>query len=343
MTRQPMLITAGEPAGIGPELAVAAAAGRTDLVVVADPELLADTAHRLDIPVRIREWQPEQEAGPQGNSTVRCLPVPLGETNIPGRLNPKNADYVLKTLQLAGDSVLRGDAVALVTAPVHKGVINDAGYAFSGHTEFLAALAGVEQVVMMLVADPLRVALATTHLPLRDVPDAISRAGLRRTLSIMHRDLIDRFTLPDPRIAVLGLNPHAGEGGYLGREEIEIIEPVISELRAQSMRLEGPLPADTAFVPRHLERVDAVLAMFHDQGLPVLKYAGFGHAVNVTLGLPFIRTSVDHGTALDLAGTGKADSGSMRAAIRLARRMAASPKAGHEEHEGCTKNTKKEF
>jgi len=322
MTRKVLLITAGEPAGIGPELAVRAAAGRADLVVVADPELLAHTASRQGLGRRIEEWQPGRDAADMDDRTVRCLPVALAETNVPGRLNPGNAGYVLATLKLAAETVIQGSAAALVTAPVHKGVINDAGHAFSGHTEFLAALAGVERVVMMLVADQLRVALATTHLPLRKVANAISRTGLSEALQIMHRDLVSRFSLPNPRIAVLGLNPHAGEGGHLGREEIETIEPVIAKLQAEGMRLEGPLPADTAFVPRHLERFDAVLAMYHDQGLPVLKYAGFGNAVNVTLGLPFIRTSVDHGTALDLAGTGKADSGSMRAAIELARTMA---------------------
>jgi len=319
---KPLLITAGEPAGIGPELAVTAAAGREDLIVVADPELLADAARRLGRSIRIEAWEPGQGNGSGDECTVRCLAVALADANVPGRLNPDNAGYVLATLKLAAETVIRRDAAALVTGPVHKGIINDAGHAFSGHTEFLAALAGIERVVMLLVADQLRVALMTTHLPLRSVPDAISRAGIRRVLSIMQRDLIGRFALADPRIAVLGLNPHAGEGGHLGREEIEIIEPVIAELQAEGMRLEGPLPADTAFVPRHLERFDAVLAMYHDQGLPVLKYAGFGHAVNVTLGLPFIRTSVDHGTALDLAGTGKADSGSMHAAIALARSMA---------------------
>jgi len=322
MTRQPLLITAGEPAGIGPELAVTAAAGQADLVVVADPELLADTARRLGMTEKIREWRPGRGNGPPDDQAIHCLPVALADTNVPGRLNQNNSGYVLETLKLAAEAVMHGDAAALVTAPVHKGVINDAGHAFSGHTEFLAALAGVERVVMMLVADQLRVALVTTHLPLRDVADAISRPGLGKTLKIMQRDLVDRFSLPNPKIAVLGLNPHAGEGGHLGLEEIEIIEPVMAQLRAEGMQLEGPLPADTAFVPRHLERFDAVLAMYHDQGLPVLKYAGFGHAVNVTLGLPFIRTSVDHGTALDLAGTGKADSGSMQAAIELARGMA---------------------
>ena len=262
------------------------------------------------------------------------MPVSLRAACKPGTLDPGNAEYVLDTLREATSQILAGHAAAMVTGPVHKGVINDAGIAFSGHTEFLAELAGVDRVVMMLVAGGLRVALATTHLPLRAVPEAVTAAGLRETLRIIQHDLTSRFGIVRPRIAVLGLNPHAGEGGHLGSEEIDIIEPVVVELKTEGMRLDGPLPADTAFVPRYLERFDAVLAMYHDQGLPVLKHAGFGHAVNVTLGLPFIRTSVDHGTALDLAGTGKADSGSMNAAIELARKMSAIPKAGHEEHEG---------
>ncbi|MBS3745695.1 MAG: 4-hydroxythreonine-4-phosphate dehydrogenase PdxA [Wenzhouxiangellaceae bacterium] len=321
MTDSPLLITPGEPAGIGPELAVATAVGQSDLVVAADPGLLEQAARRSGTTVSIREWQPGRASGPTGTDVLQCLPVPLNAPNTPGTLNPDNAEYVLETLRQAAGPVIDGDADGLVTGPVHKGVINDAGIAFSGHTEFLAALAGVERVVMMLVADTLRVALATTHLPLREVPDAIDRGNLRETLRIVQHDLCERFDIARPRIAVLGLNPHAGEGGHLGREEIDVIAPVIAELNDEGMRLEGPLPADTAFVPRHLRRFDAVLAMYHDQGLPVLKYAGFGHAVNVTLGLPFIRTSVDHGTALDLAGTGKADAGSLQAAIDLARQM----------------------
>ncbi|MFO7763712.1 MAG: 4-hydroxythreonine-4-phosphate dehydrogenase PdxA [Wenzhouxiangellaceae bacterium] len=321
MTDSPLLITPGEPAGIGPDLAVATATGQPDLVVAADPGLLERAARRSATTVSIREWQPGQASGPAGPDVLQCLPVPLRAPNTPGTLNPDNAEYVLETLRQAAGLVIDGRAAALVTGPVHKGVINDAGIAFSGHTEFLAALAGTRRVVMMLVADTLRVALATTHLPLREVPDAIDHGNLRETLRIVQRDLCERFDIARPRIAVLGLNPHAGEGGHLGREEIDVIAPVIAELQAEGLRLEGPLPADTAFVPHHLQRFDAVLAMYHDQGLPVLKYAGFGHAVNVTLGLPFIRTSVDHGTALDLAGTGKADAGSLQAAIDLARQM----------------------
>jgi len=322
MPGQPILVTPGEPAGIGPELAVAAALDQPDLVLVADPGLLAQTGKRLQKSMDVREWQPGQARGAPGGDFVQCLPIRLREQAVPGQLNPVNAEYVVETLGQAADALMHGQAAALVTCPVHKEVINRAGIAFSGHTEFLAERAGLRRVVMMLVADRLRVALATTHLPLRDVPAAINATDLEQTLTILARDLTERFEIDRPRIAVLGLNPHAGEGGHLGREEIDIIAPVITRLNGAGMQLEGPLPADTAFVPRSLKRFDAVLAMYHDQGLPVLKYAGFGHAVNITLGLPFIRTSVDHGTALDLAGTGKADSGSLQAAIELARRMA---------------------
>nr|WP_206212216.1 4-hydroxythreonine-4-phosphate dehydrogenase PdxA [Wenzhouxiangella sp. XN79A] len=319
------MITPGEPAGIGPELAVRIALerGRDELVLVADPELLEATAHRLGRPARIVDAD-----APPGPGRLRCLPVALAAPAEPGRLDPVNAGYVLETLAAACDRVADGRARALVTGPVHKGVINDAGIAFSGHTEFLARRAGVDRVVMMLAADTLRVALATTHLALRDVPDAITQASLERTLRILHADLVDRFSIAAPRIVVLGLNPHAGEGGHLGREEIEIIEPLLDRLRAEGLDLVGPLPADTAFVPDRLTDVDAVLAMYHDQGLPVLKYAGFGRAVNITLGLPFIRTSVDHGTALDRAGTDTADPGSLNAAVDLARELALARDEG---------------
>ncbi len=246
------------------------------------------------------------------------LPVPLGAAVTAGRLDPRNAAYVLETLRLAATRVLAGAADALVTAPVQKSVINDAGIPFSGHTEFLAELCGAPTPVMMLAAGTLRVALATTHLPLREVPAAITRDGLEAVLRLLHRDLRRCFGIAAPRILVCGLNPHAGEGGPLGREELEVIAPALAALRAEGMRLEGPLPADTLFTPRQLDQADAVLAMYHDQGLPVLKHAGFGEAVNVTLGLPIIRTSVDHGTALDLAGSGRAESGSLRAALDLA-------------------------
>ena len=297
--------------------------GDPELVVVADPDLLREAAVAVGIHVDVCAWSPESDDA-RSDRRLRCLPVELRAPSRPGRLDPANAEYVLETLARATDEVAAGRAAGLVTGPVHKGVINDAGIAFSGHTEFLAERAGVDRVVMMLVAGTLRVALATTHLPLRDVADAVDVSGLTQTLEIVDADLHHRFGVAEPVIAVLGLNPHAGEGGHLGREEIDVIAPVLDRLREKGLRLEGPLPADTAFLPTNLERFDAVLAMYHDQGLPVLKHAGFGHAVNVTLGLPFVRTSVDHGTALDLAGTGNADAGSLRAAIELARGMARS-------------------
>ena len=315
-----LLLTAGEPAGIGPELACRLAAGVEDLVVVADPELLAQTAERLGSDSSIHVLAQPDDPRPAGG--IACLPVTLKAAAEPGQLNPANAGYVLDTLRLAADLCQSGQAAAMVTAPVHKGVINEAGIPFSGHTEFLAERAGVDRVVMMLTAGDLRVALVTTHLPLSAVAAAVTAPVLKRTVEILEADLKRLFGLAQPKIMVLGLNPHAGEGGHLGREEIEVIEPVLASLRQRGMQLEGPLPADTAFLPARLKHTDAVLAMYHDQGLPVLKYAGFGQAVNVTLGLPFIRTSVDHGTALDLAGTGRADSGSLAAAIRLARALA---------------------
>ena len=246
---------------------------------------------------------------------------------MPGRLNSNNSRYVLSTLNSAARGALNGDFDALVTAPVHKAIINEAGVPFSGHTEFFAAKTKTEHVVMMLVGGGLRVALATTHLALKDVAQAITPASLERTLRILHRDLRSKFGIATPRILVAGLNPHAGESGHLGREEIDVIEPVLQQLRAQGVKLEGPLPADTLFTSKYLERADAVLAMYHDQGLPVLKMKSFGHGVNVTLGLPIIRTSVDHGVALDLAGTGQIDVGSMIAAIDLAIELAARTRA----------------
>jgi 4-hydroxythreonine-4-phosphate dehydrogenase len=315
----PLLLTPGEPAGIGPELAVRLAIEDPSLVLVADPGLVARTARRIGRKVDIVELG---DISADATGGLRCLPVAMAEPEQPGVLNPVNAAYVLDCLRLAMDICLEGSASALVTAPVHKGVINEAGIAFTGHTEFLAAGSGVDRVVMMLTAGKVRVALVTTHLPLKDVPAAITAGQLGATLDILHADLVQRFGIEHPHIAVLGLNPHAGEGGHLGREEIETITPVIEQKRVSGMRLSGPLPADTAFVPTHLRQYDAVLAMYHDQGLPVLKHVGFGHAVNVTLGLPFVRTSVDHGTALDIAGSGKADGGSLTAAVTLARQLA---------------------
>ncbi len=310
-----LLLTPGEPAGIGPEIACRMAAGRDGLVLVADPGLVERTLKRLSLNRKVNCVEPGESGAP---GTIACLPVELANREQPGRLDPANAEYVVECLRRAARACLAGQADGLVTGPVHKGVINQAGMAFTGHTEFLAEMAEVEKVVMMLVSGPLRVALATTHLPLSQVPAAVTAVGLEQVVRVLADGLRARFRLASPRIAVLGLNPHAGEGGHLGREEIEIIEPVLDKLRDQGLDLIGPLPADTAFVPDRARQYDAILAMYHDQGLPVLKYAGFGQAVNLTLGLPFVRTSVDHGTALDRAGTGRVDAGSLAAAIDLA-------------------------
>jgi len=326
LIQRPLLLTAGEPAGIGPELVCRLAAQQSGLVVVADPDLLRNTRDQLGLKMSIRMVDQnllDPADGQPGDGSIACLPVPLAANVVPGQLNTANAAYVIETLRLAAELCLSGGAAGMVTAPVHKGVINDAGIKFSGHTEFLAQCAGVDRVVMMLAAADLRVALATTHLPLAKVPHAINETDLSTTLRILHEDLQQRFGIAVPKIMVLGLNPHAGEGGHLGCEEIEVIAPVLERLRSEGLRLVGPLPADTAFLPERLEGVDAVLAMYHDQGLPVLKYAGFGRAVNITLGLPFLRTSVDHGTALDLAGKGVADIGSLAEAVEMARRLSA--------------------
>lgn len=314
-----LVLTPGEPAGIGPDLCVQIAqdAFPAQLIAVADPALLQDRARLLGLPLALLPYDPAVARQAHRPGTLQVLAQPLAQAAEPGRLDPRNAAYVLACLARACDGCLNGEFEALVTGPVHKGVINDAGIPFSGHTEFLAARCGAEPV-MMLATPGLRVALATTHVPLSQVPEHITRAGLESVIRILHRDLHQRFGLADPRLLVCGLNPHAGEGGHLGREEIEIISPLIRDLRAQGLNLTGPLPADTVFVPERLARADAVLAMYHDQGLPVLKHLGFGQAVNITLGLPIIRVSVDHGTALDLAGTGQADSGSLRAALGTA-------------------------
>ncbi len=319
-----LAITAGEPAGIGSELLVRLAASdiAADLVALAAPELLEQAARRLGLPLQLEAYAPDHAPRARARHALRVLPVPLAAPVTPGRLDVCNAAHVLAMLERAAAGAASGEFAAIVTAPVHKGILNDAGVPFSGHTEFFAAHAHCE-VVMMLACEreqaaPLRVALATTHLPLAQVPRAIGHDTLTRTLRILDQALRTRFGIAAPRIGVLGLNPHAGEGGHLGREEIDVIAPVLDTLRGAGLDLHGPLPADTAFVPRQLAQFDAVLAMYHDQGLPVLKYAGFGHAVNVTLGLPWLRTSVDHGTALDLAGSGRADPGSLLAATRMA-------------------------
>jgi 4-hydroxythreonine-4-phosphate dehydrogenase len=320
-------LTPGEPAGIGPDLCLllARTAQPHALVAIASQTLLAERAQQLGLTLQLLAVGPgnwPQQPAPAGSLYV--WDTPLGAPVTAGQLDQGNAAYVLKTLTRAGQGCLDRHFAGMITAPVHKGVINEAGIAFSGHTEFLAELTRTEQVVMMLATHGLRVALVTTHLPLRQVADAITAERLQRVTRILHADLQNKFGIKQPRILVCGLNPHAGEGGHLGREEIEIIEPTLAQLRAEGMDLIGPLPADTLFTPKHLEHCDAVLAMYHDQGLPVLKYKGFGAAVNVTLGLPIIRTSVDHGTALDLAGSGRIDSGSLQVALETAYQMAAS-------------------
>ena len=316
--------TPGEPAGIGPELAVklAKAGSHAQIVAVADPRLLRQTAENLHLPMELLPFDPTAPAAGTPPGALYVLPVTLAEQSRAGRLNGANAPYVLDTLRRAADGCQQRQFDALVTGPVHKGIINDAGIPFSGHTEFFAERAGVERVVMMLAAEELRVALVTTHLPLKEVSAAITVERLEQVITILHRSLRNQFRIENPRIGVCGLNPHAGEGGHLGREEIDIIEPALDKLRALGLQLLGPLPADTLFTPPQLARCDAVLAMYHDQGLPVLKFKGFGHAVNITLGLPFIRTSVDHGTALNIAGNGIADCGSLQAAISQAIQLA---------------------
>jgi 4-hydroxythreonine-4-phosphate dehydrogenase len=317
-----LALTPGEPAGIGPDLAVALALRprRVPVACIADPALLEARAALPNQTLRIQLCSADTLTDDlySGDGQLCVLPVPLRAAATPGKLDVHNAAYVLDTLRLAarlcGDGTLQG----LVTGPVQKSIINVAGFAFSGHTEFLAELAHVPRVVMMLATAGLRVALATTHLPLSAVPASITRELLHEVLTILDHDLRARFHIAAPRILVAGLNPHAGEDGHLGREEIDVITPALDAARAKGMQLVGPLPADTLFTPKYLEHADAVLAMYHDQGLPVLKYKGFGQAVNITLGLPYLRTSVDHGTALDLAGTGRADPGSLYYALDVA-------------------------
>lgn len=317
-------LTPGEPAGIGPDLVIALAqtAQPHEIVAIADPDLLHARAQLLGLPLRLREVNLQSPAQASVAGELAVVPVALTEPAVAGKLNSHNARYILNTLDCAIEGCLKHQFAALVTGPVQKSIINDAGLPFSGHTEYLAEKTATEKVVMMLATTGLRVALATTHLPLKDVASAINQRELTQVIRILNRDLQQQFGIAAPRILVCGLNPHAGEGGYLGREEIDIIEPTLNELRREGITLIGPLPADTLFTPKYLDHADAVLAMYHDQGLPVLKFKGFGQAVNVTLGLPIIRTSVDHGTALDLAGTGKADSGSLVTALTYALNMA---------------------
>lgn len=316
---KPIVITSGEPAGIGPEIILKAAQQGLPYpcVVLGDRDLFASRAAELNYQISVTSLSALSEFS-QDISGLAILHCPLNTPAVPGQLNIANAPYVIHQLKFATDLALSGSARAIVTAPVHKGIINEAGIPFTGHTEFFADSAKVSRVVMMLVHEDFRVALATTHLPLSQVPSAITASLLHETLQILVHDLQIRFHIERPRILVCGLNPHAGEGGHLGREEIEIIQPVIQEWRSKGYNLIGPVPADTAFLPDQIQKSDAILAMYHDQGLPTLKHVGFHHAVNITLGLPFIRTSVDHGTALELAGTGKAHHESLVAAIQLA-------------------------
>jgi len=312
-------VTSGEPAGIGPDICLALARKRftARIVVLGDREMLESRARQLGLRVRLSD----PGEGSTSNS-IACLHIPLSTTCRAGTLDRRNAPYVISLLDRAIAGCKAGEFAALTTAPVHKGVINDGGIPFIGHTEYLAERTGAAQVVMMLAGGGLRVALATTHLALKDVPRALTREGLERTIRVLHAELIRRLGISAPRILVAGLNPHGGEGGYFGREEIEVIGPVLEKLRAEGLQLTGPLPADTLFVPDRLAGADCVLAMYHDQGLPVLKYASFGRGINVTLGLPMIRTSVDHGTAIELAGTGRAEPDSLIEAVEAAIGMA---------------------
>ena len=319
-------ITAGEPAGIGLDLCVKLASEPLParITVITDQFALLSRAKQLGLALKLTE---NSDVPHPGDGTLNICHLPAPSPVSAGKLDAANSQFVLDTLEIAIKGCQAGIFDAMCTAPVHKAIINAAGILFTGHTEFLAEHTGSSQVVMMLVGGGLRVALATTHLPLAEVSSAISQQSLESIIRILHADLTGKFRIPAPHILVAGLNPHAGEGGYLGREEIDVIAPVLEKLRHEGMHLSGPLPADTLFTPRHLANADAVLAMYHDQGLPVLKYASFGEGVNVTLGLPIIRTSVDHGTALDLAGTGKAEIGSLLAATRLAIALASHQNA----------------
>jgi 4-hydroxythreonine-4-phosphate dehydrogenase len=315
-----IVITSGEPAGVGPDACVSLAQRdwEADLVIAADADLLAATAAALQLPLTLERYDATRLPKPHRNGTLQVMHIPTRCQVVPGHPDVRNAAYVIEMLDRACDGCTNGEFAAMVTAPVQKSTLMDAGYRFSGHTEYLAERTRAALPVMLLVNDQLRVALVTTHLALSDVPRAITADRLRATLRIVNMDLERHFSLQPPRIAVLGLNPHAGEAGHLGREELDIIEPVIAELQAEGMSLQGPIPADTAFTPRFLKTVDVIVAMYHDQGLPVIKHVGFGNAVNMTLGLPILRTSVDHGTALKLARSGQADTGSLSAAVALA-------------------------
>lgn len=323
MTVKRIAFTVGEPAGIGPDLAIhlSQSAWTIELVVLADARCLQQRADQLGISVTLRDYQPQQPAQPQAAGTLTLLPCPYPATVKPGRLNRDNSKSVIASLERAAEGCLNGEFAAVVTGPVHKGIINDAGISFSGHTEFFAEVSNTERVVMMLATEGLRVALVTTHLPLAKVAEAITGELIEQVTEIVAADLQHKFAIDKPRIVMTGLNPHAGEQGHLGREEIDIIAPAIARLQQQGIDVSGPWPADTLFQPDYLQHADVVIAMYHDQGLPVLKYQGFGQAVNITLGLPFIRTSVDHGTALDKAGRGTIHTGSAQLALQTAINM----------------------
>ena len=323
-------LTSGEPAGIGPDLClqIAQCSQSCELIIIADPDLLAQRARQLALNISIIIFNPAAKAKPSKAGVITILPVSTQHPVDSGQLSTKNSPYVIELIQIASQGCLDGLFDAMVTAPVHKGVINDANIAFTGHTEFIADITGGHPV-MMLATEGLRVALVTTHLPLSEVSKAITTDRLNKVITLLHKDMKNYFSTVNPKILVCGLNPHAGENGHLGKEEIEIIEPALDKLRKQGINLQGPLPADTLFTPKYLDSADVVLAMYHDQGLPVLKYKGFGQAVNITLGLPIIRTSVDHGTALDLAGTGKANLGSLKFAIKTAVEMVESNNTVH--------------
>lgn len=322
----PIIVTAGEPSGIGADiiLQLAQQTWAVPLVICCDKSLLEARIKLLNLNVKLIDYDPSLAVQHTETGILTVAHISLSNPSKPGELNKKNAQYVLDTLSFANQGCLSGLFSAVVTAPVHKGIINDAGIAFSGHTEFFAEQSNTDLVVMMLATTGLRVALVTTHLPLKDISDAITEARLTSIINILNKELQQKYAIETPRIYVCGLNPHAGEGGHMGREEIEVIEPTLEKLRLQGIDLIGPLPADTLFQQKYLDDADVVLAMYHDQGLPVLKYKGFGKAVNITLGLPYIRTSVDHGTALDLAATGKADAGSLMCAVNEAITMAVS-------------------
>ena len=318
-------LTSGEPAGIGVDLCIQLAQHPTlecEIVVLADVELLEQRAKQLHLPLRIRLYDQNMPAVSSAAGELCVLPISLAHSAQAGILNKANSGYVLALLDRATQGCISGEFSAMVTAPVHKGIINEAGMPFTGHTEYIANITDGHPV-MMLATEGLRVALVTTHLPLSEVSEAITPDTLESVIRILHHDLITRFGIADPIILVCGLNPHAGENGYLGREEIDVIDPVLEKLSAEGMNLQGALPADSLFTPKYLNDADAVLAMYHDQGLPVLKYKGFGNAVNITLGLPIIRTSVDHGTALDIAGSGRSDIGSLQYAVKTALTMSS--------------------